>query len=237
MDAVIEDAVTRATTLVEAGFEAVMVENFGDVPFHADEVPAVTVAAITACVMAIRRETNIAVGVNVLRNDARAAVGIAAVTGAEFIRVNVLTGAMTTDQGVISGRAAEVGRERAGLCPDLSIWADVFVKHAVPPPGLTIEQASADTWDRGGADALVVSGSGTGQAPDFDRFRRVRSAVPGAPLVVGSGANPDNLEEFSSVADHIIVGTSLEEEGRPGADLDAARLESFAAAASRVGWM
>ena len=103
------------------------------------------------------------VGVNVLRNDALAALGIAAATGARFIRVNVLTGLMYTDQGPITGKAAEVARARSRLAPDVEIWADVLVKHAVAPPGSDIRQMARDTIERGGADALIMSGSGTGE--------------------------------------------------------------------------
>lgn len=235
MSAVVEEAVQRATMLADHGFEAVMVENFGDEPFFADAVPPVTVAGITACVSAIRQAVPVRVGVNVLRNDALSAVAVAAATGAEFIRVNVLSGSMNTDQGPIVGRAAEVARARIRLSPDLRVWADVFVKHASPPPGATLEQSALDTWERGGAHALVISGTGTGHAPDLERFERVAKVLPDAPLVVGSGATRQSLGELLAVADHMIVGTDLEVDGRPGAPLDPERLEAFATAASAAG--
>lgn len=235
IDSVVADAVDRARTLADGGFPALMVENFGDTPFFGDQVPAATVAAITRCVASIREAVAVPVGVNVLRNDAIAAVGIAAATGAAMIRVNVLTGHMYTDQGPITGQAAVVMRERHALAPDTRVWADVMVKHATPPPGLTLEQAADDTWHRGGADALIVSGSGTGHGPEFADFEQIRRAVPDAPLVVGSGATVDNLARLSDLADHIIVGTSLETDGIPGAPLDPGRLDTFLASATTAG--
>lgn len=235
MPNVVADARERANTLLEAGFGGLMVENFGDVPFYDDDVPAATVAAVTACVSAIRADTDVPLGVNILRNDAQAALAVAAATDADFIRVNVLSGSMFTDQGPIVGRAAEVVRLRSHLCPDVRIWADVFVKHAVPPTGLTIEQSAVDTWERGGADALIVSGTGTGHAPDFERFARLEEVVPDAPLVVGSGTTPENVAELADLADHLIVGTALEENGEPGAGLDGERIRRFLDAAADVG--
>lgn len=235
MAAVVQEAVERAELLTRHGIRAVMVENFGDTPFFADSVPPVTVAAVTACVSAIRSETSAVVGVNVLRNDALSALSIAATTGARFIRVNVLSGWMSTDQGPIIGRAADLARTRAHLDPGVEVWADVFVKHATPPPGATLEQSALDTWERGGADALVISGTGTGRAPDLERFRRVAEAVPDAPLAAGSGANSGNLAELGSVADHVIVGTALEVDGRPGAPLDPDRVSAFVSAAAEAG--
>jgi uncharacterized protein len=235
MISVVDDAVDRASILVEAGFGAVMVENFGDVPFYADHVPPETVAAMTRCVDAVVRTVSVPVGVNVLRNDALAAVAIAASTGASLIRVNVLAGSMLTDQGPIVGRAAEVIRSRDRLAPQLKVWADVFVKHATPPAGLTLEQAALDTWERGGADALVVSGPETGRAPDLERFARIRAVVPSAPLVAGSGADAANLGALMAHADHIVVGTALERDGRPGAALDPERIQGFITAAAEAG--
>jgi hypothetical protein len=237
MSLVLDRAATDATILAEAGFGGLMVENFGDAPFFPDDVPAVTVAAITAAVTVVQAAVSIPVGVNVLRNDALAALGVAAVTGASYIRVNVLTGTMFTDQGVINGRAAEVARHRQRLCPETGILADVFVKHAAPPPGVTIEQSGADTWERGGADALIVSGMGTGAEPDLDLARRLRVALPEATILIGSGATSTNLSRLAKVANGAIVGSSLKQGGRPSQPVDFARAAALVEAASAIGWV
>ena len=214
LDKVIDAAVSDAIAIADAGFPALMIENFGDVPFHADVVAAETVASITRAVMSVAAETGLPLGVNVLRNDALAALGIAAATGADFIRVNVLTGLMYTDQGPVVGRAAEVARKRASICPSVEIWADVMVKHASPPPGLHIEQAALDTVERGLADAVIVSGPGTGASPRLEEAAAVRSAIPKETrLVIGSGATAANLDELAGAADSFIVGTALKFDG------------------------
>ena len=237
MDAVMARALADATKLAEAGFPALMIENYGDSPFFAAEVPPVTVAALTRVVARVRDETGLTVGVNVLRNDAISALGIAAATGAGWIRVNVLSGLMYTDQGPIIGQAAEVARRRNDWCPEVGILADVFVKHATPPPGSEIAQAGADTWERAGADALVVSGSGTGSAPDLDAARELRIAVPGAPILVGSGATAANLVELAKVANGAIVGSSLKVGGMAEGEVDLGSAQEFVAAARKVGWL
>jgi len=106
MQDIIETAIADGADLADAGFPALMVENFGDTPFFADSVPPETIAGITMAVDAVLKASRLSVGVNVLRNDVLAALGIAAVTGAAFVRVNVLTGVMYTDQGPIVGKAA-----------------------------------------------------------------------------------------------------------------------------------
>lgn len=234
---VVDRAMRDAITLTEAGFPALMIENFGDAPFHADDVPAVTVAAMTRVAAEIRTVTPIPIGINVLRNDGISAVSIASAVGATMIRVNVLSGMMYTDQGPIVGRAAEVARLRSQIAPQVVVLADVFVKHASPPPGLSIEQAAVDTWERGGAHAMVISGSGTGRSIDLADARAVRRAVPEAPLVVGSGASPGSLRDLAEVVDAAVVGTAVKADGVSTNPVDPARAAEFISAAAQVGWV
>ena len=206
LKAVIARALADVERLQAAHFDALMIENFGDVPFFVDDVPKVPIAAMTRVVSAISRHVDFPFGVNVLRNDALGALAIAA----SFIRVNVLSGLMYTDQGPIVGRAAEVLRARQELAPGVAIMADVFVKHASAPPGSTIARAAADLVERGGADAVIVSGVGTGRPPAMGDLKIVRQARRGeVPLLVGSGADSSNVLNLLAHADGVIAGTSL----------------------------
>src|SRR3954449_7631783 len=122
--------------------------------------------------------------VNVLGNDAASAIAVAAATGAAFVRINVHTGAMLADQGIIEGRAAETLRMRAALAPEVLIFADHMVKHATPLTVVDEAQAAKDLRHRGLADAIIVSGAETGAEPDRDRFARVREALSDAPILI-----------------------------------------------------
>lgn len=226
---VIETAVRDASTLADAGFDAVMVENFGDAPFFADDVPKITVAGMTRAVDAVG-EVDLPVGVNVLRNDPLAALGIAAATGASFVRVNVLSGTMFTDQGPIVGKAAEVARFRAEHCPEVAVMADVFVKHATPPAGLTLEGATRDLSERSGADAIIVSGPGTGAATDIEDLTVVAD-VTDLPVYVGSGVTAASVAALLTIADGVIVGTATKPGGRVEAPVDALLAKAIVTAA------
>jgi len=230
LDAVIAAAREDAGRLAAAGFDAVLVENYGDAPFFADDVPKATVAAMAVAVDAVA-EAGIPAGVNVLRNDALAALAVAAASGASFIRVNVLSGVMSTDQGTITGRAAEVARLRKAIAPEVAVFADVFVKHATPPPGLTIEQAAADLWERAGADAIVISGTSTGRALDMNELDAVHTALPDAPLYAGSGVDSGTVADLLRLCTGVIVGTSIKEGRVTTAPVDAVRARELVAAA------
>jgi predicted TIM-barrel enzyme len=62
-------------------------------------------------------------------------------------------------------------------------------------------------------------------------LKRVRSAVPTTPLLVGSGVTADTVAELFSVADAAIVGTSVKRDGDVRNPVDVARLRRLVAAA------
>lgn len=226
MERVLDAALADARAIEAAGASGIVVENFGDRPF-AKRAGPVTIAAMARAVSAIASAARIPVGVNVLRNDGAGALAIAAATGASFIRINVHTGAMLTDQGVIEGDAAGVLRERAALGVEVAIFADWRVKHAVPIAELDPEQSARDLRERGLADAVVVSGTATGSPADPARLRFLRETLPGTPLVIGSGLRKENAAALAELADAAIVGTSVKRGGIAGAPIDRRRLQTL----------
>jgi len=234
MAPVLKRAVDEARILEAGGFDGVLVENFQDAPFYPDAVPAETVSAMTLAVSRICQAVKIPVGVNVLRNDADAALSVAAVTGAGFIRVNIHTGSMFTDQGLQEGKAHRTLRKRRALGASVSILADVLVKHATPPPGSVLETAARDVWFRGKADGIILTGTETGARVDVNEILRVREALPSRGRVwVGSGATPETVEELLQVSNGIIVGSTLQHEGRAGGGILPERVADFLSAAGR----
>ncbi len=231
MAAVIDRAAADARALTEGGVDAVLVENYGDAPFH-KTVGAETVAALTAAVLAVRDVADGPVGVNVLRNDATAALAVAAAAGARFIRVNVHTGGMYTDQGWIEGQADETVRLREGIAPGVAILADVMVKHATPPAGLTLETAARDAAERGHADAVIVSGPATG-APAADGDVRTVAEVVDVPVLVGSGVTVETITATLELAAGVIVGSAVMRDGRAGGPVDRDRVRRLVEAAGR----
>jgi hypothetical protein len=229
-EAIVTRALKDGLALQEGGADAVIMENYGDVPFFSDSVPPETVAAMAVIARAIRAEVSLPMGINVLRNDARSALAVALAAGGNFIRVNVHSGAMVTDQGIVQGKAAETMRARVSLKAPVAVWADVMVKHSAPLGDYSIEGAAKDTAYRGLADALIVSGAGTGQATELAKVKRVRSAVPDLPILIGSGTTPENLAEFLPFVDGFIVGTALKEKGITVNPVSLPRVKAFARA-------
>lgn len=226
-------AVDDATALAEAGFDGVLVENFGDAPFHKGRVPAETTAALAVASAAVRAALPraVAVGVNVLRNDAESALGVAAAAGLDMVRVNVLAGAAVTDQGLIEGRAADVLRARARLCPRVALLADLRVKHARPLVERPLVEEARELIGRAGADAVIVSGAATGAGVDADELAAARGALGTHPLLVGSGATTRSVATLLAHADGVIVGTAIKRGGRTTGRVDGKRARAFVRAA------
>jgi membrane complex biogenesis BtpA family protein len=229
-------ALADAFGLVESGFDALLVENFGDAPYYPDDVPKSTVAEMTAIVRELGIGVDCPYGVNVLRNDAAAALSVAAAGGGSFVRVNVHSGSRVTDQGVINGSAHETLRLRDRLNADVTILADVAVKHSAPIGGRDLAAVTEETLSRGLADGLIVSGPATGEPADANDLQTVldrRDDVdPTVPVFVGSGVTPENVAALRDIANGIIVGTALKQDGETGAPVDPDRAEAFVETAS-----
>lgn len=228
---VIDRAEQEATALAAGGVDGIIIENFFDAPFAKDQVDPAIVSAMTLIVQRLRSLIMLPVGLNVLRNDAHSSLAIATVCQCPFIRVNVLTGVMATDQGIIEGRAHELMRYRRELGSEVAVFADVLVKHARPlgTPDLTV--AVKDTLNRGLADAVILSGSATGIPPSPDDLALARRAAQDAPILIGSGANWDNVGPLLQAANGVIVASSLKRHGDIQAPIDPTRVQSFVEAA------
>lgn len=226
VDQCIDVALRDADALQEGSVDGIIIENFNDVPFRPGPVDPHTVAVMTRICLEVRRNTDCRVGVNVLRNDAEAALGIAVAAGLEFIRVNVHTGAMVTDQGLITGRADRTLRTRKALDAEhIQIFADILVKHAVPLGEQSIEDAVADTVERGLADVVIVSGTGTGKVTSAADVQAAARAAGSTPVYVGSGVTKDNVTSLVPPASGLIVGSWLKIDGnvRNRVDVDRVR--------------
>jgi len=221
LDGVEERAQADARCYAKAGFDGLVVENYGDAPFLAGRVGPETVAAMTRVARALRlAQPDMTLGVNVLRNDGEAALAVAAAAGAEFIRVNVLAGVAQSDQGTLTGEAARILRLRRSLDCGVRIFADVDVKHAVLSSHADPLHQAEDLVERAGADALIVSGRATGEAPEPDQLTRLRGRYPDFPLLVGSGLNEENAPVLLGSADGAIVGSSVKIGGRAERPVD-----------------
>ena len=227
LKAVIDRAEQEATALASGGVDGIIVENFFDAPFAKDRVDPAVVSAMSLIVQRLMHLVTVPIGINVLRNDAQSAMAIATCVHAHFIRVNVLTGVMATDQGLIEGQAHQLLRYRRELGSDVKILADVLVKHARPLGSPNLTTAVQETIERGLADGVILSGWATGSPPSLEDLELATAAANGTPVFIGSGADWENIPTLIQAADGVIVSSSLKRHGRIEQPVDPIRVSRF----------
>jgi len=206
--------------------DSVIVENFRDMPYFPGRVPAETVAAMAAVSREIVRAADMPVGINVLRSDGEAAIAVATASGAHYVRINVHMGAVVADQGIVQGSSQFSVRLRNALKSRALIFADIAVKHAAPVAGRSLDIETRDLTERGLADAVIVTGDRTGvetSVTDVDIVRRSTAL----PLLVGSGATPENIEQTLSKVNGLIVGSYFKKDGAGHNLVDESRVQRF----------
>ena len=223
-----------AEILAANGVDGFIVENFGDAPFFPNRVPPHTIALMAALALEEGNRYPQPLGINVLRNDAMAALAVARAVDARFIRVNILTGARVTDQGLIEGEAHGVLRYRELLGGSILIFADVATKHSAPIGDRPLAVEVEDTIHRGKADALIASGEATGKETSVRHLVQVKNVAGDTPVLVGSGVGVDNLREMLERSDGVIVGTALKKDGLTTNPVDPARVAELMRLANEV---
>jgi len=228
MDLIIERALQDAEALVEGGVDALMVENMWDLPYYVGaDVPPEEMTAQAVAARAVVEAVDVPVGVNVIHNGGVVTLSIAVAAGAGFIRVCLLTGARVWDTGEFDhGCAADLIRKRKELHAEhIKLLADVDKKHSVGFPGLDL--ATHIEWTEFYlADALIVSGRMTGDAPELEKVRRARELAT-RPILIGSGTTADNIADFLRYADGAIVGSSLKVDGVAENPVDVERAKRY----------
>jgi len=194
----------------DGGIDAVIFENNYDLP-HVEHITTENYEIMREVGKELKKHASIPLGVNVLWNDYGSALRLAQVIGLDFIRVPVFVDTVKTSYGVFKG----VGRRVADLRSEfgiqtVEIYADIHVKHAVNVSVESIEESAIMAIDAG-ADGVILTGKWTGDSPDVCDLKKVRSTVGDFPILVGSGADKDNIHELFKLADAAIVSTSLKE--------------------------
>jgi membrane complex biogenesis BtpA family protein len=224
---VYEQALAELEIFKRHGLDSIIVENFRDMPYFPGRVPPETVAAMAAVSREVVRAADMPVGINVLRSDGEAAIAVATASGAHYVRINVHMGAVVADQGIVEGSSQFSVRLRSALKSRALIFADVGVKHAAPLAGRSLDIETRDLAERGLADAIIVTGDRTGVETSITDVDIVRHSTA-RPLLVGSGATPENIAQMLPKVNGLIVGSYFKKDGAGHNLVDESRVQRFA---------
>lgn len=229
-------AATEAKALEAAGFDAVLVENMHDLPYLRREVGPEIIAAMSACMLCVRAAVRVPVGVQILAGANRAAIAVANACGGAFIRAEGFHLASVADEGLMEeADAGPLLRFRRAIGAErVLVAADVMKKHSSHAITRDLDlHEHVKTAEFMGADAVIVTGSATGEPVDMGDLREVREATR-RPVLVGSGADASSAPHLLEHADAIIVGSSIKRGGRWDRPVDAAAARAFVKAARKA---
>jgi uncharacterized protein len=230
LEAVVDRALADARALQEAGFDAIIVENFGDTPYPVGPGPIERTVAMTTILREVRRAVSLPIGINVQFNDYAAELALARYGGASFIRVEAFVDSVMTPGGPAFACAPALTRLGAAMAgPPVLIVADVHVKESVPIAAAPLA-TSARNAEQAGAAALIVTGSATGAATPLEAVAEAKRATS-LPVFVGSGMSARTAAATLAVADGAIVGTATKQDSRATNPVDPSLARAVVAAA------
>jgi uncharacterized protein len=228
-------AVREAKIYRDAGIDGLMLENMHDTPYLRGTVGPEIVAAMAVIARAVREVSGVPCGVQILAGANREALAVALAAGLDFIRAEGFAFAHVADEGIIQSSAGELLRYRRAIGAEhVQVWADIKKKHsshAITADVGLAETAHAVEFMR--ADAVIVTGIVTGDAPQSDDVRDARRGTT-LPLLLGSGVTASNLGRFWPEADGFIVGSEFKFEGAWTSGVDAKRVRRFMRAAEAL---
>lgn len=242
LEEIIDHARSEARAYEEAGFDAVIIENFGDTPYPKRPGP-LQVASMAVIAREVSKSVGIPVGVNMLRNGSVEGLAAAYASGASFIRVNSLCEARLSPEGIIEPEAHRLAHALSLLrlydSPGrLGILADIDVKHSTPLTDVSLAITAADCLERSGVpiEAIVITGPRTGVPPDIDHIVSVKNVAGqrGVKVIVGSGVSQLNIQKYWALADGFIVGSNIKLGGEPWNPVEKDKARMMASLASRL---
>ncbi len=215
LSAIVDQAVSEARVYADLGLDGLLIENMHDVPYLRGAVGPEIIAGMTAVGVAVRRASELPLGVQILAAANREALAVAQACTAQFVRVENFAYAHVADEGLMA--EAEAGpllryRKLIGA-ESVQIIADVKKKHSSHALTADVSLAeAAQTTEFFGADGIVVTGLATGRATSVDDVHDVQSASD-LPVFIGSGVTPENLPQLWPYADAFIVGSHCKVDG------------------------
>lgn len=235
VEALTELAVREAAAYRDGGVDGLMVENMHDVPYLRGRVGPEVVASMAVVARAVKAEAGLPVGVQILAGANVESVAVAHAAGLDYVRVEAYAFAHVADEGLIQSSAAELLRFRRTIGAEgVRVWADVKKKHSAH--AITADVSLGETcatveFMRG--DAVIVSGSATGEPPRAADVTEAKSHCR-IPVLLGSGVTPENVAEFYDAADGFIVGSYFKERGLWSNTVEPARVELMIEAVRRL---
>ena len=235
LDEITRAACAEARLYEAAGVNCLMVENMHDVPYLRGGVGPEIVAGMTRVACALRAQTQLPIGLQILAAADIEALAVAHTAGLNFIRTECFAFAHVADEGIMESNAAKLLRYRRMIgATGVQVWADIKKKHSSHAwtADLTLGDM-AEAAEYMGAETVIVTGASTGKPPGASEVAEARDRCQ-LPVFVGSGVSMENIGELLTASDGLIVGSHFKRNGYWANEIDEERVREFMAEALRV---
>ncbi len=129
VDDLVEFVERECRIIEDAGFDAVIVENFNDKPYGKVVERAEVLGLASIALHTARRNFSGFVGLSLLRCSAIEAYRIAYSLGGHFIRVNTVAETIITESGIIEPQSYRLA-ELKDTMPGVKVFGDIMCKHS-----------------------------------------------------------------------------------------------------------
>jgi uncharacterized protein len=221
-------AADEAKIYRDCGVDGIIIENMHDVPYLRGTVGAEIVAAMAVIGQAVKHESQLPVGIQILAAANLEAMAVAQAAELDFVRVEGYVFAHVADEGLIESSAAKLLRYRRQIGAEpVQVWADIKKKHSAHAITSDISlAATAEAVEFMRGDAVIVTGNVTGDAPAIADLREVKEHCR-LPALLGSGIDANNFADFHALGDGFIIGSAFKKDGRWANPVDPQRVEAF----------
>jgi len=225
---IVSQALSDLRAYIEAGVNAIILENSHDLPYVKPPLPARAVELMNHLAQEVRKRFEGPIGIQMLEAANETALEIACEADLDFLRVEGYVFAHVGGAGLIEGCAGKLLRKRKELgCEQIKIFGDVKKKHC--SHALTGDLDILDEVKQAEfflVDGVIVTGARTTEPPSLTELRRVKKHAH-VPVLIGSGMTPQNIRSYFKLADGFIVGSTFRERGKFLGQLDRKRLDAF----------
>jgi uncharacterized protein len=170
-----------------------------------------TIAVMSALGSLIRHEFPVLdLGIIIEAHDAIAPIAIAHACDASFVRIKVFVGAMLKSSGIKNGCGINAVDYRNKLgSENIQILSDVHDRTGYPMIDVPIDKASKWAVNTG-ADGIILTGMDYDQSLTY--IKNVRESGVNRPILMGGSVTEENVREVLSIADGVIVSSSLKKD-------------------------
>lgn len=190
-----ERALHEAEIMLEEGVDGIVVENYhGSI----DDVKRA---------LAQLQEYKGILGINILPNNYDLALQLAQEFKASFIQLDYVAGQYSNSKFINEANYFEAKNKY----PDIAVLGGVWPKYYQPVKTSVLKDDIELAIKR--AEAIVVTGEGTGKQTPIEKIQEFKTLLGDHPLIIGAGLNSSNVGEQLKYANGAIVGSCFKKYG------------------------